>query len=538
MKRFVMIILALISLSWGGAQKWEHTIGETYLNEESRRITEHYDKGYIITGTYTTEGGYNIKGWVIKTDINGNVLWNKSIGADPDQVIIEKTLYDEQGNLYISGLLWGDLNMDYPLTLKLNPCGEIEWCKLFGFLEYEYGSFYDAILLDNGDLLALACMPDEEQHDVIFLFCISPDGEYKWKKSFASKDDYPLFEFRLGRRIQFFDDIYIISGYTYAPHPNYPTISSIRPMFIGIDTLFNEKWVLVFGMEENMKGKALTSIPINDSLFMGMGRYRYIDTIVGGETQDAWAMLYNQQGEQTGYTVISKEKLGNEVNESVFYEVERINDSIFISTAGFYITEDDEYKIGEIVFDTVGNVYNYNLRKKSSTSIFLCKTFDNKFTIASTFFNSNLISDIYFYKINDQLEHDTIYPGNYAYDSLCISLPIQSGVIDVSGCDIITSIEEIPTLEEYNKHKSKIIVNAFPNPSSEGTVTLSFQNTAFFQNMELKCFDVFGKKVHSETIYQFQGESILDIQSWESGVYFVIVYVEEKPSGEYKFVVQ
>jgi len=59
-----------------------------------------------------------------------------------------------------------------------------------------------------------------------------------------------------------------------------------------------------------------------------------------------------------------------------------------------------------------------------------------------------------------------------------------------------------------------------------------------FNNMELKCFDVYGKEVHSENVYQYQGESILDIQNWEAGVYFVIVYVDGKPLCECKFVVR
>ena len=56
--------------------------------------------------------------------------------------------------------------------------------------------------------------------------------------------------------------------------------------------------------------------------------------------------------------------------------------------------------------------------------------------------------------------------------------------------------------------------------------------------MELKCFDVFGKEVHSEKVYQHQGESILDIQNWETGIYFAIVYSDGKAVGECKFVVQ
>ncbi len=535
MKNTVMTTLALITFTWGLAQKWEYFIGEPNRNDYSQRIIEHYDKGYVITCTFTS--GYNDgHGWIIKTDINGNLLWDKTIGVDPDQVIIMKSLYDSQGNLYSFGTIDQEIDPFWPLAIKLNACGELQWCNQLYFEDNIKGQFYDAIKLDNGDLLALASMPNEDQHDMIYLFCISNEGEYKWRKSYASKDDYPLFEFRLGERIQFFDNIYVISGYTYAPHPNYPTISSTRPMFIGIDTLFNEQWVLVFGMEDNMKGQALTSIPINDSLLMGVGRHRYADT-AGVETKDAWAMFYNKQGEQIGYTVLNNDKFNNEVSESAFYEIEKMNDSLFIANVGLYSVELDNYTKGVAIFDTTGNLYNYNIQLESSSSAFMTKTFDNKYTIATSYLYPDLTWDIYFYKINDSLEHDTVYPGNYTYDSLCTELPIQSSVIDISGCDVITSMEEIPTLEEFNNRKNSIVINAFPNPTSDGSVTLSFQNTEYFQNMELKCFDVFGKEVHTEKVYRHQGESEIDISQWMKGVYFVIVYSESKPIGECKFVV-
>jgi len=307
-------------------------------------------------------------------------------------------------------------------------------------------------------------------------------------------------------------------------------------MFIGIDTLFNEQWVLEFGMVDNMKGKALTSIPINDSLFMGVGRYRYADST--GELQDGWAMYYNEQGEQTGYAVITKDKLGNEVTESVLYEVERIDDSLYISTAGFYSNDLDENTIGEIVFDTAGNVYDFEIRIGSPASTYLTKTFDNKYTIATSILYSDLTWDIYLYKVNENLEHDTVYPGNYTYDSLCDNLPIQSGTIDLAGCDIITSLEEIPWLEDYNKQENTIKVLAYPNPVKEGEVTLSFTKTEDFENMELKCFNVFGELVHEEKVYQNQSESKVNIQKWQSGIYVTLIYSNGQVVGRCKFVVK
>ena len=510
------------------AQKWEQTIGQPNQNEHSRKVTEHYDKGYLISAQVEESG------WLLKTDINGNVLWDKEIGTYPGVVITTKTVYDNSGNIYLFGLIWGDLNQDYPAVIKLNACGELQWCRLFYFEEYDFGVFYDGILLDNGDLLGVANMPNEGQHDMIFLFCISPDGEYKWKKSYASCDNYPNFEMRLGSRIQFFDDIYIISGYTYAPHPNFPNTTSIRPMFIGIDTLFNEKWVLVFGMEDNMKGKALTSIPINDSLFMGVGRYRYVDST--GMTMDAWAMFYNDKGQQTGYKRITRDKLGPEVRESTFYEIERIDDSKYLATSGYIYGEDGD-AMGEIVFDTAGNVYNYTIREDANSLPSIVKTFDNKYMIASSHLNPNLTWDILLYKINQNLEHDTLYPGNYTYDSLCPH-PIESGVIDLTGCDVVTSIEEIPTLEQYRRQQQSITITASPNPAGSAEVVFALENTGAFSNIQLHISDAYGNQIHTQSILPGQGAIAVDIATWPPGIYIAVVYSDGSARCKAKFVVR
>jgi hypothetical protein len=531
MKKQIILSLLLFTTALLFSQKWVNTIGVPNLNEESRRVLEHYDKGFIITSSFTG-GYYNNHGWIIKTDINGNVLWDKVIGVDPDQVIIEKTVYDGQGNLYIFGLLWGDLESFYPLIVKLNPCGELQWCRLLYFEEYMFGSFYDGILLENGDLLGVANMPDEMQYDMIWLFCISPDGEYKWKQSYASKENYPMFEMRLGSRIQFFDDIYIISGYVYSPHPNYPTVSSLRPMFIGIDTLFNEKWVLQFGLEDNMKGKALTSIPINDSLFMGVGRYRYIGST--GDTQDAWAMIYNENGQQTGCQVITNDKLGSEITESTFFEVERVNDSVYIATSGYFYGEEDEIAMGEIVFDTAGNVYNYSLRENTSggnTSI--VKTFDDKYIIACSYLYPNLSYDVFLYKVNDSLEQDTVYPGNYTYDSLC-PYPIQSGVIDLTGCGVITGIDDIPWLEDYNKRKDNLEILAYPNPANDIVI---FESSGYSSFVIAPGNKIYITNSYGQPITQIPvtgNKTIFDCRRLPSGIYFYQYRMNEKSySGKF-----
>jgi len=527
MKKVLMGIFLMLMAMSASSQKWDQIIGEPYRNDYSRRVIEHYDKGYIITATFTA--GYNDgHGWLLKTDINGNVLWDKEIGINPDQVIIEKTVFDGQGNIYIFGLLLQDLDHEFPVLIKLNACGEKQWCRLLNITGYEYGYFMDGIILDNGDLLGLANMPDEEQYDMVYLFRISPDGDYIWRKSFASVENHPLFEMRHGSRIQKFGDIYIISGYVYSPHPDYPTISSIRPMFIGIDTLFNEQWVLEFGMIDNMKGKALTSIPINDSLFMGVGRYRYISAT--GETKDAWAMFYNDEGEQVGQQVLTTDQFSTGVNESTFYEIERVNDSVFLATAGFHYNGESNAH-GEILFDTAGTVYNFEIRDEVDGTPYILKTFDGKYAIATSTLYGNLTWDIVFYKINENLEHDTVYPGSYTYDSLCPDLPIESSIIDLTGCDIITNLDEIPSLEDYNK--GIIVFKVYPNPSKD-YVILEYKIEAEGL-IEIK--NITGKTIKTISTTEKQDQVTVLTENWQTGVYIANLTVNGKSIESVKFTI-
>jgi len=541
MKKLNLIIVTLLLVTTAQAQRWENIIGFPGRQDEAGEIIEHYDHGYLISANMNK--GYNkTHGWIIKTDINGDVLWDKQITKLPDQVMTQDILYDNQGNMYVFGWLL-DRNQphEFPLVLKLNACGEKLWCRLLVFDDYEFGWFKDAMFLENGDILGLASLEAEDylQHDKLFLVRMSPDGEIKWKKSYASKDNHPLFANRSGASLDKCGDHYIITGYVYSPYPNgSPTHVFLRPMFIGIDELFREKWVVEYGIADSLLGKAETAIAINDTLFMGVGRYRFV--VDRSEDQKAWLMFFNHKGEQVGYHMIEDEQLGPEVFESVLYEVEHLADDKYILSAGIVYDVLDYHTQGEIVIDTAGNVYNCSIIEQTGGggSIYLKKTFDNKYILASNILQPGQTkTDILFRKVNQDLEPDTLYQGNYTYDSLC-RRTIESGIIDLAGCDVITSIGEIPTLEEYNKNLQSIPIKASPNPSATGEVLLEMENTGLYTNMQLKVFDVFGKQIHSEKVYPHQGATRLDVSNWPGGMYVVTIYTNGQVRGKCKVVVE
>jgi hypothetical protein len=238
MKRLILLAGLFLIAVTTYSQKWQHTFGYSSTSEDSRELIEHYDHGYIVTSCQSS--GSQGHGWLVKTDINGNKLWDIQIGINPDIVIPAKTLYDDEGNIYIFGLLKQGLPLEFPLIVKLNACGEKQWCRLLAIDGFDFGYFTDAILLDNGDLLGLALMPDDDYKEWIQMFRISPDGEYLWHKVYASSENHPYFSTRFCQSLEKFDDMYIISGYVYSPYPGGdPYHAWLRPMFIGINENFD-----------------------------------------------------------------------------------------------------------------------------------------------------------------------------------------------------------------------------------------------------------------------------------------------------------
>jgi len=213
-----------------------------------------------------------------------------------------------------------------------------------------------------------------------------------------------------------------------------------------------------------------------------------------------------------------------------------MNDSLFIAST-YFGTEQYENPFGELIIDTSGIIYKSESRPNTTGISTLIKTFDNKYVIGCTYRHPNLNRDIYLYKINDSLQHDTVYTGNYVYDSLC-PYQIQSGVIDITDCLLVTDVGETPTPQEYFAGLNTIPVKAYPNPVNGGEITFEFQNTQHHQNMELRCFDVFGVMVHEEKLYRHQGASKVEVQNWQPGMYIALVYSNGKVVGQTKFIVQ
>lgn len=118
----------LIKTDAAGDTSWTREYGNAFC--EGYAAEQADDDGYIITGV-TTAGNY-LDVQLLKTDVNGNVMWNKSIGgADHDYGYSVHQTFDHG---YIIGGYsesFGGGDADFYLV-KTDGAGNVQWSKTYG----------------------------------------------------------------------------------------------------------------------------------------------------------------------------------------------------------------------------------------------------------------------------------------------------------------------------------------------------------------------------------------------------------------------
>jgi hypothetical protein len=533
-KHILIVIINILVLTVTAQQKWSATFGTPNHYEAIYDLLEDYDKGYYLVGYDVISSTVGV-GWNIKSNINGNMLWDKKL-VHPGVYIGNAVCKDSIGNKYVTGVDFTNEG-NTPFLVKFDPCGQKLWCTLYKDWGYMWGSPTDILLNTEGNLIILTRMEEgDEQINQVFLLCYNTDGDLLWAKPYASKNDHPLINYTYCNKIYQFGEDYILSGYCYFPYPGNPTHVYLRPMFIGIDDEFNEKWILPFGVGDSIVGKAYSAIPLNDSVIMGVGNFRMEQS--GYYGRSSAMMFFNHDGEELGFSVIERDSIIPGTLGNTLMEIETINDSMFIATAVFGPSDFFNY-FGEMVIDTSGKVYNAVSRPNTVGVLSLLrKTFDNKFIIACGVFEDEeeTYTDILLYKINANLEQDTLYTQTFVYDSLC-PYPITSGDIDMSDCYIQVGFEETPTPEEYYASLDAIPIVAYPNPAVN-VIRFDYKNTARHQNIVLHCYNAIGQKMYTDEIISGQQGSKLEVSDWRSGIYIAVITSDGKLAGKVKFVVR
>jgi hypothetical protein len=173
-------------------------------------------------------------------------------------------------------------------------------------------------------------------------------------------------------------------------------------------------------------------------------------------------------------------------------------------------------------------------------------TFDDKivFVVTTTYTNNNGF-DIVMYKLNSNLEYDSIYNQPFEYDYLCPH-PIVPDTIDLD-CSIVVNLDEeesepSPSLtikpNPANSEVSIIFPEYYKSEINRNGITTT--KIRYLNSLETKIeiYDLTGSL--TKTINNSMGtkEIVLNVEDWNKGMYMIRLMSGNEIIAEGKMVVQ
>jgi regulation of enolase protein 1 (concanavalin A-like superfamily) len=162
---------------------WSKTFGGNY-GEHGNSVQQTTDGGYIITGTTWSLGGYDI--YLIKTDPNGDSLWTKTFGGTGgDEAYFVRQTTD--GGYIITGYTdsFGAGLFDiYIIKTDLN--GNLLWSKTFGGIDNEDGRSVQQTM--DGGYIIVGNTFNASGSDIC-LIKTNANGDSLWTKTFSGISD-------------------------------------------------------------------------------------------------------------------------------------------------------------------------------------------------------------------------------------------------------------------------------------------------------------------------------------------------------------
>ncbi len=226
----------LVKTDKNGNRQWSKIFGgsdEDYAYSVQQTI----DGGYILAGATPSYGAGGSDAWLIKTDNNGNEMWNKTFGGTNwDYANSVKQTSD--GGYILAGHTrsYGAGQEDFWL-IKTDSNGNEMWNKTFGDTAGDF-AYSVQQTVDGGYIIAGDTWSYGAGNDDAWLIKTDSSGNKKWSKTFGG----PSFDAAYSVQ-QTSDKGYIMAGTTWS----YDKYNWEDAWLIKTDSNGNEKWNQTFG---------------------------------------------------------------------------------------------------------------------------------------------------------------------------------------------------------------------------------------------------------------------------------------------------
>jgi hypothetical protein len=502
-------------------------------------VIEYYDHGYLIGGRYLTSNGTPVNGLIIKTGINGEIIWYKAFGENNDGSGIFDSNNTIDGGIIVAGTThkydsWGD-----PFIMKLNSCGESEWCRIYLVGQGRFDLAKSIEQIPGGYIAYVYYGYELTSTNKIHLFRVDQNGDLIWQQLYGQSDS--LMWGADGNDMKVTpDNKYLINGFCYYPDSGLIVPKSLRPLIIKVDSSGTVDWELPWSNVngESFRGMSYRSILDNQQNIYSCGRHIESSATPPGDRP----------------TMIKTDSSGNEISyhdlipdtwQAVFFNINWFQDSTIEIDGGWMFTPPGgDRQVGVFKIDRNGNI----LDSANIVNSIYCFSDaivdqDNKvFLVQGQYIGAQWRT--YAWKLNSDLEYDTLYTQPMVYDSLC-PYPIVSDTIPLD-CMVVGLNEpfenpETGRLKVYPNPASDILHIEIPEKLKTESSTPAFNITTVYHHWKsatVEVFDLFGRKLYSKEVTPADKELCIDVSAWHAGMYVVRLVYLGRTAGSEKVVVE
>jgi len=527
---FFLIAIKLLLISGPAkAQLWPKLYGDT-LSSIFQSSLEDYDKGFLFAGNqyHYFLGGYAY-GWLLKTDINGNQLWAKSYGFPQHMVNFQSIASTPgQGVILAGGTNKRNPSCTEPFIIKVNTCGEKEWCRIYD--AQECNSFCMGIVsLTDGGSVALFNNWKAGPTKIVWLLRLNSIGEITWQQAYCTNPEYR--DEVANSLVLTSDSNLVITGNTYYIDSLYPGFQVLKIFHVKTALDGTVIWDAPWGNNEGVISDAMNSIEGNSHSIYTPGRR-------GRDDGDS-PCLFKTSG--MGQSLYYRDILDSTSRGYASVASSFIDGTLAMVAQWQYPTSLDT--TGIFKTDTLGNILNRKIVTTESWCAFSSafRTYNNRQVFSGTLNEKAVVM-----KVNDNLQWDSIYTMPFLYDSLCPH-SIATDTVSLDNCTVITAI--------YSPQKDleKTRLRIFPNPACEH-ITIDFPRYVFrnfstpggvmqtiyhqWPSAELQILDLSGKVVYSTKANQDSPPITIIIESWKTGMYMARLVFMNEVTASAKFMVE
>jgi hypothetical protein len=198
--------VSLLKTDVNGRTLWTKTYGGGEAGEYCTSVHQTTDGGYIITGSTDPFSDVKSDVLLVKTDVNGNVVFTKNHGGDRDDQGRTVQQTSDGGYIIIGDTHSSELDSDIWL-IKTDADGDIIWTNTFGGSARDEG--HDVQQTSDGGYIIIGDTYSSELDSDIWLIKTDANGETMWSQTFGGNySDW-------GHSVRQTNDVgYIITGTT------------------------------------------------------------------------------------------------------------------------------------------------------------------------------------------------------------------------------------------------------------------------------------------------------------------------------------